>query len=67
MNAQTATVDRMLAPPAVMEKTSLSRTTLWRLVKRREFPAPAKLSPGRVGWSANAVEDWLSEKREAAA
>lgn len=60
-------LDSVLPPHTVMERTSLSRTTLWRLVKKGEFPPSVKLSPGRVGWSARAVSDWINAKTGVAA
>jgi predicted DNA-binding transcriptional regulator AlpA len=53
---------RILGVREVCAKTSLSRTTLWRLGRDREsgFPAAVTLSPGRVGWDADAVEAWLA-------
>jgi prophage regulatory protein len=57
------TADRLLPPSAVMEMVSLSRTTIWRLAKRGEFPRPVRLSAGRVGWSASAVQRWIAAKK----
>ena len=42
----------------VARRTSLSRTTAWRLQKRDEFPAPYAISPGRVGYREDEVEAW---------
>lgn len=36
-----------------------SKATLWRKVKRREFPAPVKLSRGVTAWHVPAVRAWL--------
>lgn len=36
-----------------------SKATLWRMVKRKEFPAPVKLSQGVTAWHVPAVRDWL--------
>lgn len=52
--------DRYLSPKAVTAKTSLSRTTLWRLVRRGDFPAPARLSDHRIAYSEAAVNAWLA-------
>lgn len=42
----------------VARRTSLSRTTAWRLQRRDEFPAPYAISPGRVGYREDEVEAW---------
>jgi len=62
-----ADTTRLLPPPVVTERTSLSRTTLWRLVRRGEFPKPVQVSPGRVAWSEASVNAWIAEKMEATA
>ncbi|TAJ70145.1 MAG: AlpA family phage regulatory protein [Phenylobacterium sp.] len=42
----------------VKRRTSLSRTTAWRLQKRGEFPEPYNISPGRVGYREDEVKAW---------
>lgn len=60
--------DRVLSPKAVAAMTSLSRTTIWRLSRKRgEFPAPIQLSENRIGWSASSVSNWLAERVRASA
>ena len=47
----------------VMEATGLSRTTIWRRVRAREFPAPLKLggpSSRSVGWREADIQGWLN-------
>ena len=51
---------RVLHPSEVIARTSLSRTTLWRKVRRSEFPRPIHLSPNRIGWDEAAVEEWIA-------
>lgn len=46
----------------VVELTSLSRVTLWRMVQRGEFPSPVQLSPGRVGYPAAEVDAWIAAR-----
>ena len=53
---------RLLPPPVVTDRTSLSRTTLWRMVRRGEFPKPVQVSPGRVAWSEALVNAWIAAK-----
>lgn len=50
----------------VLEITSLSSTTLWRLIGKGLFPASVAISPGRVAWDSEAVDTWLKSKLEAA-
>lgn len=51
-----------LAKPAVLTLTTFSDTTLWRRVRAGEFPAPVRISPGRVAWLAVDVYGWIRER-----
>lgn len=66
MSETALTTDKIIPAKAVQDKTSLSRTTLWRMSRKGEFPRPVKLSQGRVGYSASAVDLWLAARLEAA-
>lgn len=44
----------------VLERTSLSRSTLYREIARGQFPKPHKLSAARVGWLRSEVEAWMA-------
>lgn len=59
--------DRILRPEEVAQQTSLSLSTLRRMVQRGEFPKPRQLSPRRIGWGATDVGRWLSERNGVAA
>ncbi len=52
---------RILKQPEVTKVTSLSRATLYRMVKDGSFPKPVNLGKRAVGWSNLAVDQWLSE------
>jgi prophage regulatory protein len=57
---------RFLKLPELPGLTGISQTTIQRLVKRGEFPAPLRLSARRVAWPTTAVADWLDQRaREA--
>lgn len=45
--------------------TGLSRTTIYNLMSKGEFPRPVRLTAKAVGWPESAISDWL-ESREAA-
>jgi len=66
MAEQIRSATRLLPPPVVTDRTSLSRTTLWRMVRRGEFPKPIPISPNRVAWSEAEVDAWIASKMEAA-
>ena len=54
--------DPMLRPPEVMERTGLSRTTLWRRVRAGTFPAPTELGENAIGWPASSISAWLAAR-----
>jgi len=58
--------DTLLALPAVVRITSLSRATIYRLSQRDKFPKPIKISENRIAWPAEAVAAWVASKLEAA-
>ena len=63
----TQTTERLLPPPVVCDRTSLSRTTLWRLVRAGTFPKPVTVSPGRIAWPESAVQSWIASRMAEAA
>ena len=58
----TAPAGGYLAWREVSRRTSLSRTTAWRLQKRGEFPRAYPISPGRVGHLEREVEAWIASR-----
>lgn len=53
---------KFLTPKAVCLRTSLSRSTLDRLVASGSFPSPIRLTERRLAFSAADVEAWMQEK-----
>lgn len=47
---------------AVRALTGLSRSTIWRLCRRGEFPQPLKLTARLIGWRAAEVQRWLDSR-----
>ena len=43
----------------------ISLVTLWRMVDWGAFPRPFRISPGRVGWCAGTVKNWIARRAEA--
>jgi prophage regulatory protein len=42
----------------VVKLVTLSKCTIYRLIKAGLFPKPIKLSPGRVAWRKIDIEEW---------
>jgi prophage regulatory protein len=51
--------DRILRLPAVLERTGLSRSTLYRKIKAGTFPKQIAISMRCAGWRESAVTAWL--------
>jgi prophage regulatory protein len=55
---------RILRPVEVAQRLGLSRTTIWRMVRAKDFPAPHGLSGEAVGWLDVDVDAWLASRRD---
>jgi len=56
--------DRILRRPDVEARTGLSRSTIYLLMARGEFPKPVKLSSRAVGWTESAIVTWLQSREQ---
>ncbi len=55
--------ERIIRCKDVIEKTGLSRSTIWRMEKEKTFPARISLGKGSVGWRLSEVETWINTRR----
>ena len=53
---------RMLRFPEVIERTGISRTTIWRRVRAGTFPAPIQLGSNSIGWAEPAIIEWVESR-----
>jgi len=53
-------VDRILRLAAVLERTGLSRSTLYRKMGLGTFPKQLKISTRCAGWRESDVRVWLA-------
>ena len=54
----TASMPKVLRLPDVLLATGLGRSTVYRMVAERAFPAPVKLAKRAVGWRYDDVHQW---------
>lgn len=54
--------ERHLRRPAVQEITGLSRSAIYDLMARGEFPRPVKLTAKAVAWPESAIAKWLESR-----
>jgi prophage regulatory protein len=56
---QTDTPDRILRIKAVLERTGLSRSTMYRKIESGSFPKQVAISTRCAGWRESEVNAWM--------
>lgn len=51
--------DRILCLNAVLDRTGLSRATLYRKIQDGTFPGQVRIAERCTGWRESAVNDWM--------
>lgn len=46
----------------IQARTGFSKTTLYELIKRGEFPAPVRITARAVGWIEAEVDAWMAQR-----
>jgi len=59
INKKSAKCKRIIGKKAMCKKLNVGETTLWRMVKRGDFPAPLQISPRRVGWEESTGDVYI--------
>lgn len=54
----------LLTRQSVQTRTTLSRSKLYAMIAKGEFPAPIKISGRRVAWPERTVNDWIQSRIE---
>ena len=49
--------------PKVCRRLQISRSALYRLIDRGEFPAPFKISAQCVGWRESDIDRWIESRQ----
>jgi len=50
--------------PEVINRTGLSRSAVYDLISKDEFPSQINLGPRSVGWVENEISDWIDARIE---
>ena len=58
--------ERFISYHEVHRRTGLSRTTIWRLEKIKDFPQSVRISPGRRAWRESDLDKWIASRLESA-
>jgi len=56
---------KILRLPVVLDRTGLSRSTVYLRVTEGRFPRPVSLGARAVGWIEAEVEEWIAGQIEA--
>ena len=57
--------DRMLRREEVETICGLTRSTIYRLMRKNQFPIGFKVGPRATRWSAKEIESWLATRPRA--
>ncbi len=57
--------DRLLRRAQVEERTGLARSTIYRWMRRGEFPEPVRLGRSAVRWRESTITRWLDAQPDA--
>ena len=55
----------ILRLPSVMERTGLSRSTIYLRISEKLFPEPIALGGRAVGWIEDEIQKWLEQQIKA--
>ena len=58
-------ITRFLRRPEVESRTGLSRSSIYALMDKGQFPRPRRIGKRAVAWDEADVERWLSQRLEA--
>jgi prophage regulatory protein len=53
--------DRILRLNAVLERTGLSRATLYRKIQGGTFPKQVRIAERCTGWRESAINEWMRD------
>jgi len=56
---------KILRLPIVLDRTGLSRSTVYQRVTEGRFPRPVSLGARAVGWIETEVEEWIARQIDA--
>lgn len=55
---------RLIRLKEVLHLTGLARSSVYRLVSSKEFPAPVSLGDRAVAWIESEIQDWVLSRIE---
>lgn len=61
LNEQNLRAERLVRLNTVLQRTGLSRCTIYRKMSEGSFPRQLKLSRACVGWRESELDQWIAE------
>jgi prophage regulatory protein len=62
MSAASSNSISFLRLPQVKARTGLSRSSIYAMISRGDFPGPVSLGQRAVAWIDFEVDDWISDR-----
>ena len=64
MNPSASSPETLLRLPQVIARVSLSRSSIYKMMKRTPpaFPTPLKISRRAVAWNSSAIDRFIEER-----
>ena len=62
MNQETSAKEKFLRLPEVKLRTGLSRSTIYALIGKDEFPRHVPLGMRCVGWLESEIDSWIAAR-----
>lgn len=59
-------IEPMLRLPEVRRITGAGKTTIYRWIRKGQFPRAITISPGYVAWRSSEIEDWQRQRFDSA-
>ena len=53
---------KILRVADAVQKTGLSRSTIYRLLEAEDFPSPIRLSKRAIGWTEAQLNEWIADR-----
>ena len=58
-------IDRLMRREEVEERTGLSRSAIYRLMRSHQFPTPIKIGPRAVRWPQSEINEFIATRPRA--
>lgn len=54
--------EKILRLAEVINRTGLSRSSIYSYIKKKLFPSPVKIGERSVGWPESRIDDWVQSR-----